>query len=114
MRRQPAGILSAAALLPVALVAGCIPRGHPPAAPVASAPSGSASATPLDGACHVGRTRLLDRVADAPTIAFAQREAHAATVRVIRPGMAVTMDYRGDRLNIVVDRNGRIVRAHCG
>lgn len=114
MRRQPGGILTAAALVPAALIAGCIPRGHPPAPPVASTTPASPYSQSVPGACQVGRTPLLDRVADAPTIAFAQREAHAATVRVIRPGMAVTMDYRGDRLNLVVDRNERIVRAHCG
>lgn len=34
-------------------------------------------------------------------------------VRIIRPGMAVTMDYRPDRLNIEVDASGRIIRVHC-
>ena len=33
--------------------------------------------------------------------------------RIIRPGMAVTMDYRPDRLNIEIDRSERIVRVHC-
>jgi hypothetical protein len=33
--------------------------------------------------------------------------------RIIRPGMAVTMDYRPDRLNIEIDRAERIVRVHC-
>lgn len=44
--------------------------------------------------------------------------AKAATgargVRVIRPGMAVTMDYRPGRLNIELDEAGRIVRFRCG
>ncbi|MEZ5753825.1 MAG: I78 family peptidase inhibitor [Paracoccaceae bacterium] len=35
-------------------------------------------------------------------------------VRVIRPGMAVTMDYNPDRLNFEVDRAGRIARVTCG
>ena len=35
------------------------------------------------------------------------------TVRILRPGMAVTMDYRADRLNIAVDANGRIERVYC-
>lgn len=35
-------------------------------------------------------------------------------VRVIRPGMAVTMDYLPDRLNIELDRTGRISRVSCG
>jgi hypothetical protein len=36
------------------------------------------------------------------------------TVRVIRPGMAVTMDYRIDRLNIDLDEKGIVTRLHCG
>ena len=38
----------------------------------------------------------------------------ARGVRVIRPGMAVTMDYRAGRLNIEIDDDDRIVRIHCG
>lgn len=33
--------------------------------------------------------------------------------RIIRPDMAVTMDYRADRLNIEIDRAERISRVHC-
>ncbi|MES2844286.1 MAG: I78 family peptidase inhibitor [Pseudomonadota bacterium] len=35
-------------------------------------------------------------------------------VRVIRPGMAVTMDYSAARLNFSVDRSGYISRVYCG
>ena len=35
-------------------------------------------------------------------------------VRVIRPGMAVTMDFNPERLNFEVDRSGRIARVTCG
>lgn len=34
-------------------------------------------------------------------------------VRVIQPGMAVTMDYRADRLNIVLDNRDVIERVYC-
>jgi phage terminase large subunit-like protein len=34
--------------------------------------------------------------------------------RIIRPGMAVTMDFRADRLNIEVNEAGEIVRVYCG
>ena len=36
------------------------------------------------------------------------------TLRVIRPGMMVTMDYSGARLNARVDAAGRIVTLTCG
>ena len=35
-------------------------------------------------------------------------------VRIIEPGMAVTMDYMESRLNISVDEAGRIDRVSCG
>lgn len=36
------------------------------------------------------------------------------TMRVIRPGMAVTMDYRVDRLNIELDARNIVTRVNCG
>jgi hypothetical protein len=35
-------------------------------------------------------------------------------LRVIRPGMAVTMDYRVDRTNIELNDAGDVVRVYCG
>ena len=35
-------------------------------------------------------------------------------VRVIAPGMAVTMDYRPDRINFELDEQDRIVVVRCG
>lgn len=37
-----------------------------------------------------------------------------ATVRVIRPGEPVTMDYRANRLNVELDDGDKIVRIFCG
>ncbi len=34
--------------------------------------------------------------------------------RVLRPGMVMTMDYRGDRLNVVIDEAGQVDRVYCG
>lgn len=38
----------------------------------------------------------------------------ATTVRIIEPGMAVTMDYSETRLNIELDEKGMITRITCG
>jgi hypothetical protein len=38
----------------------------------------------------------------------------ARTIRWIRPGQAVTMDYRADRLNISIDDRNRVERVTCG
>ena len=35
-------------------------------------------------------------------------------VRIIRPGMAVTMDYNPTRLNTEIDETGEIFRISCG
>lgn len=37
-----------------------------------------------------------------------------ATIRVIRPGTAVTKDFRIDRLNVDVDESGNVTRIYCG
>jgi len=37
----------------------------------------------------------------------------AEGTRIITPGMAVTMDYRPDRLNIEIGDSGLIERVHC-
>ncbi len=37
-----------------------------------------------------------------------------SATRIVGPGMAMTMDYRADRLNIEYDRNDIIVRIYCG
>lgn len=39
---------------------------------------------------------------------------NVATIRVIRPGDNVTMDYRTDRLNVELDENDVVTRVYCG
>ncbi|WP_140909608.1 I78 family peptidase inhibitor [Cognatiluteimonas lumbrici] len=41
-------------------------------------------------------------------------DTRSNTVRVIHPGQAVTMDYRGDRVNIKVNERNAIVGVSCG
>lgn len=35
-------------------------------------------------------------------------------VRIMAPNSAMTMDYRGDRLNALIDRSGTITALSCG
>lgn len=37
-----------------------------------------------------------------------------ASIRVIRPGEAVTKDFRPDRLNVELDEEGKVTRVYCG
>ncbi|UIJ43662.1 hypothetical protein LZK98_11225 [Sphingomonas cannabina] len=43
-----------------------------------------------------------------------RQRSGAATVRVVRPGQAVTMDFRQDRLTVDIDQRGVIRSLRCG
>jgi Peptidase inhibitor I78 family len=58
--------------------------------------------------------RFVGQQADRATVQAAVAASGAKSVRVIKPDMMVTMDYRGDRLNIRVDADSRIVAVSCG
>nr|WP_284040697.1 I78 family peptidase inhibitor [Phaeovulum sp. NW3] len=69
-------------------------------------------ADPVDpGADACGASRLQYLIGQPESVLDGMR--FDAPVRVIRPGMAVTMDYRPDRLNIEIDARNRIARVHC-
>ena len=58
--------------------------------------------------------QFVGKVASAEVAENARIASDSKTVRVIKPGMAVTMDYRGDRLNINVDAANKIASVNCG
>jgi hypothetical protein len=67
------------------------------------------------GRCNADNlTDLVGREGTPALGADAQRRSGARTVRWIRPGDAVTMDYREDRLNIRLDSAGRVEGLSCG
>ena len=67
------------------------------------------------GTCSVqGLGGLVGRPASDALGAEALRLSGARSRRWIRPGDAVTMDYRPDRLNIHLDAQGRAERFECG
>ncbi len=93
-----------------ALLAGCAtaapPAADEPAAPVAGQ-SGSA--------CRSGDySAFKGRAATSEVRAELQRASGARTVRVVEPGMMVTMEYLEDRLTVRVDEQNRILSASCG
>lgn len=88
-------------LLPVA-IAGCTTMAEPPA------PRGPCEITEKLRMRFVGvkfRERMRSEI---------EREAHAATSRVLNPGDAATMDLRPDRLNILLDDLKQIEGLRCG
>jgi hypothetical protein len=65
--------------------------------------------------CSTARLNgLIGQPASTAVGAEAMRAANARTIRWIRPGDAVTMDYRTDRLNIDLDASNRISGFRCG
>ena len=94
------------ALLVPVLVLGCAqPAPAPVPAPLPAPP----------GECAAEPARLLEgKVFGADIQAQAQRLAGARSVRVIRPGQAVTMDFNPFRLNIELDASDRVLRVRCG
>lgn len=53
-------------------------------------------------------------VADEALVAKVKADTGSDRVRVIRPGMMVTMDYREDRVNLDVDADNRVLTIRCG
>lgn len=65
--------------------------------------------------CNAERLVALIGRAGTPRLAEqARRASGARAFRWIRPGTAVTMDYRTDRLNIEVDAGNRVIELRCG
>ena len=95
-----------ALFVPAMLLAACIPdSGGKPGQP------GETVATPpAEDACGAtGLQNLLGQPASSlDSMRFSQ------PLRVIRPGMAVTMDFSAERLNIDIDQNEKISRITCG
>lgn len=67
------------------------------------------------GACDAAKARgLIGRMRSEAVGAEAKRLAGAAALRWVPMGAMVTMDYRPDRLNIRLDKDGRILSLDCG
>ncbi|MGN6153089.1 MAG: I78 family peptidase inhibitor [Lysobacteraceae bacterium] len=92
----------------------------PPAASTGGAASPAMPETPpmppeAIATCDAAKAQgFVGRKADEGTVQAAMAASGAKTVRVLRPGMMVTMDYRGDRLNLQLDGKGLIASARCG
>lgn len=96
-----------------------LPAEVPASASPSTPTSSPAQQLPTDGDANAQcsaapTTRFVGQALDADVEQQAKAASGARSVRVVRPGMAVTMDYRYDRLNVEVDDAGRILRLHCG
>jgi hypothetical protein len=100
MIRLPMIRVATAALLPLTLMA-CVKVSLPE--------------DRLGVQCNADRVQpLVGREATPDVIERAKTRSGARTVRQIKPGDAVTMDFRPDRLNIELDTVNTITAARCG
>lgn len=54
------------------------------------------------------------QTADEAVMARILADTTSERARIIRPGMAVTMDFREERVNVDVDADNRILAVRCG
>lgn len=101
MRNAMSSFLASAAVLGLAACA------TPPGPPAATAP-GELQCVAEAGAWAVGKPvsdELVSKVVS---------DTHSRTSRVLRPGQPATMDYRGDRVNVMLDDHDKVERVTCG
>ena len=103
-------LASTVLVAPIFLLAAC--TSHP------TAIGGDANAAPPTGvaqSCNADAARgAVGKVARPDVVEQARREAGAAIARVLKPGQVVTMEYRGDRLNVDVDAGNVVTNVRCG
>ena len=93
------------------LTAACTPSSEPPAnAPPSAAapPPGTAAEATAEDTCGADRYRdLIGSNVDETTL------RDNTDARIIAPDSAVTQDFRPDRLNVILDADGRITSLEC-
>ncbi|MCH4563869.1 I78 family peptidase inhibitor [Halomonas sp. EGI 63088] len=94
------------------VVAGCASMSSPPPRDPAPRPP-----TVSEGGDGCGAGPVQDRVGRHYGESLGEsirRESGAGAFRVMRPGEAHTLEYRGDRLNVRLDEDGVITDIGCG
>lgn len=85
----------------------------PPAAETAAPPA--APIADVAKRCDAANAQwAVGKPADQALVDKAVSDSGSATARVIKPGEAVTMDFREDRLNIEVDAANAVTTVRCG
>jgi hypothetical protein len=78
------------------------------------ADGGSAGGTPV-AACDATHVAwAVGQVADDALVEKARVESGSTSVRVLRPGMVITREFNGARLNIRVDNEHKVLSVSCG
>lgn len=91
------------------LLSACVTAPMPPSGMPAEPPPR------VGGTCNAEAARYaVGKAASNDVVDKARIDSGSALVRVIGPGMSVTMDYREDRLNIDVNDRNAITGVRCG
>lgn len=115
------------ALLALAALGACAsPSSGPVESASVAAPAAAPAAQPAEPAtappaaeepamtCQADKGQwAIGQIADDALVAKVKADTTSDRVRVIRPGMAVTMDYREDRVNLDVDADNRVTGVRC-
>lgn len=105
MIRIASAAVSTAAVLALAACA----TSHDGTAAAPGAPSDTA------GQCDASQAQsVIGQQASEAVLAQARTAAGAGTVRALKPDDVVTMEYRDDRLNVMVDDAGIVTAVRCG
>ncbi|MCH8686561.1 I78 family peptidase inhibitor [Pedomonas mirosovicensis] len=114
MTMERFGLMSAPMLLGAVLLSACAAQTADTSGAGAAAPEAT-TAPALSSSCDAEKVQDIVGQAYSDALAENARKASGATtLRIIRPGQAVTMDFRQDRLNLELDAEEKIVRARCG
>lgn len=86
-----------------------------PAAGNASPASPTSPVADVAKRCDAGKAQsAVGQNASQDVVDKAVSDSGSSTARVIKPGQAVTMDFREDRLNIEVDAGNKVTAVRCG
>jgi hypothetical protein len=118
--------LALVVMLAAAATACATPSSEPAtAAPVAAPADAAAASAPLPATpppaaeepamtCQADKGQwAIGQIADEALVAKVKADTTSDRVRVIRPGMMVTMDFREDRVNVDVDADNRVTAIRC-
>ena len=110
----PTRSLMAMGLL-IATTAGCATAtsGGGATPPAGAAPP--AAPAPVGGTCNAAPAQFAVGQMHTPTLLEQARvRSGARLARALPPGLAVTMEFNPERLNLTLDAAGRVTQVNCG